>query len=144
MFIGDDDSEGFVVVVVVVEDGGSWFSLDRWQVGNGDVDNLLNDSRVSGKFGGVAGVLAGVILYRFDKEQFCLIFLNYFTSENLQQGIGIVRSSKNKLIADWNWKSTKKKFSWVFFLLHQVAIRWELIIVWLAHAYNLLLLPFDW
>jgi len=74
--------------------------LDRWQVGNGDVDNLLNDSRVSGKFGGVAGVLAGVILYRFDKEQFCLIFLNYFTSENLQQGIGIVRSSKNKLIAD--------------------------------------------
>jgi len=28
---------------------------------DGDVDSLLNERSVSGKFGGVAGVLAGVI-----------------------------------------------------------------------------------
>lgn len=62
MFIGDEDNEWVVVVVVVVDGGGSWFSLERlWLIGNGDVDNLLNESKVSGKFGGVAGVFVGVI-----------------------------------------------------------------------------------
>ncbi len=38
-----------------------WLSLDIFGFVDGDVDNLLNERRVSGKFGGVAGVLAGVI-----------------------------------------------------------------------------------
>ncbi len=74
--MGDDDNEWLVVVEEI------WLSFDVFVVVVDDdddvppaVDNLLNERRVSGKFGGVAGVFAGVIN---------LFKLNYIKYKNIK------------------------------------------------------------